>query len=318
MCKKANLKIGSLALALTLVAGAAGAEYPDRTVTLLVNFGAGGGTDSVARVFQPAFEKAMGETVVIKNVAGASGTVGVAELASSKSNGYTVGYFPLGATTVQMYMRDLPYQKEDLVPVCRVTSQPVILFTTKSSSWNSLEDFIKAAKEKPRKYAYGSSGVGTTPHISMAAASHALGIDLKHVPANGSAAAVKDLMGGVTHVHADPPVMLERYEGKPLAFFSDNRVVGYEDVPTLKELGYDLTFSIWQGLFVPKGTPKDVITKIAAACKTASGASSFLNYNKTMNFFPDFLDTKDFETFYAREYETAGSVLKKAGLLKKK
>lgn len=311
-------KVGIVASALMIVAAPSFAEYPDRTVTLLVNFAAGGGTDSVARIFQPDFEKAMGKTVVIKNVAGASGTVGAAELATAKPDGYTIGYFPLGATTVQLYMRDLPYKKKDLIPVCRVTNQPVVMFVAKSSPWNTFQDFIKAAKEQPGKIAYGSSGVGTSPHISMAAAAHVIGLSLKHVPANGSAAAIKDLVGDVTQVHADLSSLLDRYDLKPLAFFTEKRVPKYGNVPTLKELGYDLLSSIWQGLFVPKGTPAAVIARIETACAAATKAEKFQELGKKMDAFIDFQNTKDFEAFYAREYKTAGDVLEQAGLLKKK
>lgn len=307
-----------VALTMLSTLGSAWAEYPDSTITLLVNFTAGGATDSVARMFQPDFEKAIGKTVVVKNIGGASGTTGTAALASAKPDGYTIGYFPLGATTVQMHMRELPYKKEDLVPVCRTVNQPVVVFTSKSSPWNRLEDFVKAAKSEPGKFAYGSSGVGTTPHLAMAALSQAYGIDVKHVPASGSAAAIKDLAGGVIHIHADPPVLLERYDLKGLAALTDKRIPGYDTLPTLKELGHNLRFSIWQGLFVPRGTPQNVIQKIEAACQKACSAEKFQELGKKTQSFIDFLNTKDFEAFYADEYKTAGVVLEQAGLLKKK
>ena len=297
------------------VAGGA-AAFPDRPVTFVVPFSAGGGTDGVARAFQPQFAEALGGDVVVKNTAGASGTVGAAEAANAKPDGYTLGFLPIGPATIQPHLRKLPYDLGSWEFVCNVTSSPVTLMTQKASSINSLDEMKKAAADAPGKYVYGSSGPGTIPHLAMAATADKLGLTMKHVPHKGTANAMKSMAGGVIQYFADTPVVLSRYDVKALATFTQERIPGLENVPTMKELGYDMQFSVWRGIFAPKGTPADVVAKLDQACKSATESEGFKSFSEKTNTDILYMDSKSFGAFAQAEFEKNGAILKAAGLKK--
>lgn len=297
------------------VAGGA-AAFPERPVTFVVPFSAGGGTDGVARAFQSQFAEALGGDVVVKNTAGASGTVGAAEAANAKPDGYTLGFLPIGPATIQPHLRKLPYDLGSWEFVCNVTSSPVTLMTQKDSPVKSLDDMKKAAADAPGKYVYGSSGPGTIPHLAMAATADKLGLEMKHVPHKGTANAMKSMAGGVIQYFADTPVVLSRYDVKALAAFTTERIPGLENVPTMKELGYDMQFSVWRGIFAPKGTPADVVAKLDMACKAATESEGFKAFSEKTNTDILYMDSKAFGAFAQAEFEKNGAILKAAGLKK--
>ena len=309
--------VTSLAVAsVTLVAAGGANAFPDHPVTMVVPFSAGGGTDGVARAFQMYFAKALGGDVVVKNTAGASGTVGAAEVANAKADGYTLGFLPIGPVAIQPHLRKLPYDMESWESVCSITSSPVVLMTKKGNGINTLEDMKAKVGAEPGKYVYGSSGPGTIPHLAMAAAESAMGLKMKHVPHGGTAPAMKSMAGDVIQFFADTPVVVTRYDVTPLAAFTTERIPSLESVPTMKELGYDLQFSVWRGLFAPKGTPKDVVAKLDAACKAATESDGFKDFSAKTSTDILYMGSKDFAAFVKSDFEKNGEILKAAGLKK--
>ncbi len=300
-----------------LVAGSAAAAFPDHPVTIIVPFGAGGGTDSDARGFQPHFAAALGgATVIVKNTDGAAGTIGAAEAAKAKPDGYTLGFLPIGPAVIQPHLRQLPYTSESFIPICNINSNPVVLMAAKDSPIGSLEDMKKTLTAEPNKYVYGSSGPGTVPHLAMAAAEMALQVKMKHVPHKGTADAMKSLAGGVIHFFADVPVVISRFETKPIAVFNDTRIPGLDSVPTMKEKGYDLSFSVWRGLFAPKGTPEPVVAALETACRKAAESPGFKEFSAKVNNDVNYMDRKAFAAFVASEVKKNGDILKSVGLTK--
>lgn len=302
---------------LALVATQAVAEYPDHPVTVIVPFSAGGGTDSDARGFQPFLGEALGATVIVKNVDGAAGTVGAAETAKAKPDGYTLGFLPIGPAVIQPNLRDLPYSVDSFVPVCQINTNPVVLMTSKDSQINTVEDFKKTVGATPDKYAYGSSGAGTIPHLAVAATAVAMDLKMKHIPHKGTADAMKSLVGGFIQFFADTPVVVSRFDMKPLAAFTDKRIDGLDAVPTMKEKGYDLQFSVWRGLFAPKGTPEATLAKLEAACKKASESQGFKDFSAKVNNDIAYLGRKDFGAFVTAEFAKNAKILEAAGMKKK-
>jgi len=300
-----------------LVAMQAMAEYPDRPVTVIVPFSAGGGTDSDARGFQPFFGEALGTTIVMKNVDGAAGTVGAAETARSKPDGYTLGFLPIGPAVIQPNLRDLPYSVDSFVPVCQINANPVVLMTSKDSPINTIEDFKTTVASAPDKYAYGSSGAGTIPHLAIAATVVAMDLKMKHIPHKGTADAMKSLVGGFIQFFADAPVVVGRFDMKPLAAYTDKRIDGLDSVPTMKEKGYDLQFSVWRGLFAPKGTPEEMLAKLESACKKATESQGFKDFSAKVNNDIVYMGRKTFTDFVATEFAKNAKILQAAGMTKK-
>ncbi len=307
---------GLATVSVTLAVAGAASAFPERPVTMIVPFSAGGGTDGVARAFQMYFAKALGSDVIVKNTAGASGTVGAAEAANAKPDGYTLGFLPIGPAAIQPHLRKLPYDVDSWAPVCNITSSPVVLMTKKGGTIGSIDDMKKAVGAEPGKYVYGSSGPGTIPHLAMAAAETKMGLKMKHLPHKGTADAMKSMAGDVIQFFADTPVVVSRYDVTPLAAFTAERIPGLEDTPTMKELGYDLQFSVWRGLFAPKGTPADVVDRLDAACKDAATSQGFKEFSAKTNTDILYMDKTAFAGFVKSEFEKNGEILKAAGLKK--
>lgn len=302
----------------TIAAGTmpAFAEYPERAVTLVVPFGAGGNTDAVARAFQADFAEALGAEVVVKNTAGAAGTIGTTEVAMADPDGYTLGVVPIGPLTTQPHLRDLPYDQNSWDYVCNITKNPMVLLVAKDSPFNSVADVKAELEANPGKYVYGSAGPGTLPHLAMAASMGAMGVEAKHLPDSGTADGMRSMASGTIQFFADPPLVLSRYDVKALGSFTEERIEGLPDVPTMAEQGYPLSFSIWVGIVAPEGTPQEVVDKLSEACGTATTGPNFTEVTNATSTNVEYMDSAAFETFVQSEFEKNGQILKDAGLSK--
>lgn len=310
----AALACGAVALSATAGAQAA---YPDKPVTIIIAWSAGGATDSVGRAMQAAFATQLGGDVIIKNIPGAAGTIGTAEAAAGAPDGYTILLTPAGPVSTQPHLRKIPYSLDSFDPVGRVTISPMLMMVTKDSNFKSVQDMVDAAKASPGKVKFASTGAGTLPHISILALDDAAGIKSKHVPFKGSANAVKALLGGVVDVFSDQAQLSPKYDLRPLAAWSAERLGEYPNVPTMTELGYNIVLGNWVGMFVPKGTPDDVSGKIADALSaTLKDATVVENFSKLkLEAAP--MTRAEFGKFSKDVLKQNGIHLAKAGLIAK-
>lgn len=311
---------GALACAIATLAATSSAlraAYPERPVTVIVPFPAGGSTDLVARASQEAFAKAIGGTIVIKNVVGASGTLGGAEAAAATPDGYSIFISPIGPIVIQPQRSKLTYQLASWDPVCKLVDSPVVLMVGADSKYKTVAAMAAAAKAAPGKLLHGTAGPGTVPHMAQVALSKAFGAPLKHVPYKGSAEVVQAIMSGTVHMTSEQPNLVLQYNLHPVAVFAEKRIPTFPGTPTMKESGYDLRFSIWNGVFAPKGTPEPVLAKLESACKTMlQDASVKAAYEKQRQPI-QFLDRKAFTAFLKDEYARARVLLEEAGMLHK-
>ena len=296
----------------TMTLGAAWAQdYPNGTVEMIVPFSAGGGTDSVARVFEPPFAEALGATVVIRNVDGASGTIGAATAAKADPDGYTIGYLPIGPIAIQPVLRPLDYDADSWDYICQTTDNPVFVMVAADSGITSLDGLKEAGQ-----LIYGSSGPGTIPHLAMAAVSSALGIEATHVPYDGTGPAMNALAGGEIKAFADQPNVVRANDVTPLAILAEERHPEFADVPTAAELGYEgLDFSVWQGLVVPAGTDAAIQDKLAAACQSALESDAFMEAAAKASTGLKYRGPDEFASFVRRNMETNRVILMDAGLV---
>jgi tripartite-type tricarboxylate transporter receptor subunit TctC len=304
----------ALASAIIVSGSPAKAAYPDRPVTIVVAWTAGGATDLLTRGIQDAFQKALGAQVIVKNVPGAAGTLGTAEVARATPDGYTILVSPIGPITLQPHRMKLDYSHDSFEPICKLVDSPVVLMAAPNSKYKSVAEVVSAAKAAPGKMPYGSTGPGTIPHVSMIAFAKAAGIEIKHVPYKGSADVVQGLLTSTVDLFTDQPNLVPQYNLTPLGIFASARIPTYKDVPTLKEAGYDLQFSIWNSMFAPKGTPEPVLAKLESACKTTladAGVQDALGKQRQPI---DFLDRKAAAAFISAEFKKNGALLTEAGL----
>ena len=297
------------------IAAQAQSDYPSKTVTLLVAWGAGGATDVVTRVIQPAFSEQLGVDVIIKNVNGAAGTIGTAEAANASADGYTVLFTPAGPLAVQPHLRSLPYDMDSFRPVGRISLTPMLMMVPPESRFTSAEQVIEAAQADPGQVTFGSVGAGSLPHLAILALNDAAGVETKHIPFQGSGDAMKGLLGGTVEVFNDQAQLAPQYELTGLAAWSSERLEDYPDVPTMKELGYDVEMSNWLGVFVPAGTPDDVVEVLNAALNASLESpdvqEQFTNLN--VNVAPT--TPEEFGDFSQASYDLSRRLLEQAGLL---
>lgn len=261
-----------------LTNGAAFAQtYPDRPITMIVPFTAGGGSDLVARVLQPEMSKSLGQQVLVVNRDGAAGTIGTAAVAHAAPDGYVIGLVASAPLISQPHLRKLPYSLDSFEPVCQAfDGGPHILMVAQSSPFKSMKELLEYARANPGKLTYGSSGPGSLPHLAMADLVKTAGVDIVHVPYKGSGGAAQALLGGHISTLAEQANIAASYGLRGLAVFDDTRYAALAEVPTMKELGIATGSLVQFGSIVaPKGTPAAVLGRLEKACYDAVHAPAF-------------------------------------------
>lgn len=275
------MRIAKFALPLVAAALAAApalAQFPERPVTMIVPFPPGGVADTVARPVAEAMGNALKQPVVIENKAGAGGGIGMAHVAKSKPDGYTI-LLALSSLVVlpeadKVLGRSPAFQVKDLVPVARITADPTVLAVRADAPWKSYQEFVAYAKANPGKLNFGSSGNYGTMHIPMAMLMNAADVKMTHVPYTGAGPAIVGLLGGqVDAIATGPATIVQHVQGgkaRVLAHWGEARLAVLPDVPTLKELGVPIDYAQWSGVFAPAGTPEPALAKLREAARAAA------------------------------------------------
>jgi len=258
-----------LLTALTTHATAQGAaDWPNKTVRLIVNFGPGGSADNTARPFAERLSKSLGQQFVIENRGGASGALGLEAVMKAAPDGYTFGITPSLSLVILPHLRKTPYDPlKDLVPVSIMTDGTLVFAVHPSLPVKSVPEFIDYAKKNPGKLSWGTAGVGSFGHIMAEAVKSAAGLDILHVPYRGGGESLADFLAGVVQIHADPNTMPHIAAGKAnlLAVLDRNRHPDYPKVPLLKEILPEIDYIVWFGVMAPPGTPAPIAKKFAEA-----------------------------------------------------
>ena len=276
--KMLALAVGSTvmaALPLGAVAQSA-ADYPNKPIELVVPFGAGGGTDVLARVVAEAAKKHSSQPITVLNKPGATGGIGLSEVAAAKPDGYKIAMVTVEMAIIP-HMGIAKFSPEnDFTPLVRLNADPVVLTVSADSPWKTIEDLVDAAKKSKDPLKFGNAGTGGVSHLAAAALQQKIGTTFTHVPFQGNAPAVVSLLGGhIDAVNASPSEVFAFVQSgklRALAVLADQRIGGaLAQVPTLKERKIDLAMGTWRGLAAPKGIPADVLAKLnAIAIKTAN------------------------------------------------
>jgi tripartite-type tricarboxylate transporter receptor subunit TctC len=252
-----------------------GGGYPDRTITFVVPFSAGGPTDTVTRMIADPMAATLGGKIVVQNVEGAGGTVGAGEVARAQPDGYTVLMHHIGMSTAPALYKDLGYQPlESFETVGLVTEVPMTIVARKDFGPATLQDLVSYVKANADKVTLANAGIGAASHLCGLLFQTATGVKLQEVPYEGTGPALTDLVGGQVDFMCDQTTntsgQIAAKEVKVYAVTTPERVTSLPDVPTTSEAGLpQLQVSVWHGLYVPKGTPPDVVTKLSEALKTA-------------------------------------------------
>lgn len=249
--------------------------WPAKPIRWVVAYPAGGGSDFLARQLAPQLGKQLGQPLVIDNRPGAGGMIGTDAAAKAPADGYTILSGDNGALVFNSALyKKLPYAPADLAPVGLMAKFPLILTVHPGAGFSSGKQWLDEVKAKPGRYSYASPGIGSPHHLAMELVKDRSKSFIVHVPYRGTAFAVQDLMAGVV-----PMAILDTAAGlphiragkiKPLAVLTKKRIPQLPDVPTFEELGLkNVDVAAWQGLFVPKGTPAEAVTRLSSEMQKA-------------------------------------------------
>ncbi len=267
--------VGAAALSATetFAQGTGQGTWPDRSVRVIVPYPAGGSTDLLVRILAEPLKEILGQSFVVENRPGAGGNLGIAALVSSPPDGYTIGAATIGHFAINQFLYDrMPYDPErDIVPVTMTWELPnVAVVPAQHIPARTLQEFIAWAKERPGGIAYGSPGVGTTPHLSAALFVNRAGLSGRHVPFRGAAQTIPAMLSGDVSFALDNLAsyisFIEAGQMRALAVTSAERWPTLPNVPTMAEAGMpDFVVTSWAAFVVPAGTPRPIMDRLSAA-----------------------------------------------------
>ena len=253
-------------------------DFPgNKQVSLIVPYSAGGASDTVARIYASELEQSLGTSIVVSNVTGASGAIGLEQVRNSNPDGYTIAYMPVESTMLKaLGFTDL--STDDFRFIGRAMTIPAAVTVRADAPWDTFEDFVNYAKEHPGEIQVGNSGTGSIWHIAAASIEKECGVQFTHVPFDGAAPAVDALLGGnIQAVTVSPSEVKNNVDSgdfKVLCVLGESHSSVVPDVPTAQELGIDITIQGWGGFAVPKDTPQAVIDILEKASETAINSDS--------------------------------------------
>lgn len=258
-------------------AAAAGAqEFPTRQITLIMPFAAGGPGDTIARVFGQSMGNALGQQILVENVGGAGGTIGVARAAAARPDGYTILLHHIGMATNSAMYANLKYDAiNDFEPIGLVADNPMVYVVRKDLPVADFGQFITYAKANAAKLTYSHAGVGSASHLGGLLFLSAIGSDIRGVPYRGAGPALNDVISGQIDLMCDQPVNVigaaSSGHVKALAVTAPKRQPTLPEVPAVTEHGQpNLVVTIWLGLYAPKGTPQPIVQKLSSALQAAT------------------------------------------------
>ena len=318
--KRRTLLVSALALAAGIFAAPAFAAFPDKPVTVICPWTAGGGTDVLLRALSKEAEKFLGQTINVVNQTGGAGAIGHNAIRAARPDGYTVGMitFELNSLPPQGLV---PFTYKDFDPLMRINSDPAALTVKADAPYSTVRGFMDYAKAHPGEITIGNSAPGSVWHIAAGLAAEKTGVTVKHVPFDGAQPAVTALVGGhikaVAVSVAEVRSQVQAKNLKILGVMSADRDKIFPDVPTFKEQGVDVQFYTWRGLALPKGVPAANKAKILDAYKKAFQTKEFQDFAAKASLNLAYQDSADFAKFLEQNYKDVAAVMKNLGLAKK-
>jgi len=314
---------GSAAAAAAFAAkpGFAQDAYPTRPVTFVNPFPPGGAADVVGRPLAAVMEPLLKQPVVMETKAGAAGQVGAQFVASAKPDGYTLLVHIVsisGFSEVdKLFGRPPKFTRADFIPIARLTSGPMVLLVNDKQPYKTVKDLVDDAKKRPNGIIFSSSGLYGALHLPMALFMKAAGIQMRHLPTNGGGPALTAILGNNAQVLASSIAAASAHmkAGKlrALASYGATRAASAPDVPTLKELGYDVEFSLWVGLFAPKGTPEPIVNRLRADAKKAVASEQFASAIRNIGDEVAYLDRPEFAKFWDADAKRVEAAVQSIG-----
>lgn len=297
------------------------AQYPERPVTMLTGYPAGGLVDIVARVVAEGMKAKFPRGLVVQIKPGAAGSVAVSELVRAQPDGYTVILTPLSALVIAPQLQNLAYKTpDDYAPFINLVSYFPMIAVRTESPYNDIKQLVADAKANPDKIRVGSPGEGTSSHLNLEEFMRQAGIKMIHVPFQGWGQSSPALLGGhIEALVAQPGELKGQMDGKRmrvLVNFQPTRHAAFPEVPTAKELGWDVANGVWFLLMAPKGTPAPVVRYLHDAAKEAIEDPKFAENMNGRGIDVDYRPGEPLRADLWREYKAHTEILRRIGMLK--
>lgn len=315
--------VTGLVAAAAMLAAAGAQAYPDRPITMIVPWGAGGGTDATARIIASLMEKELKQPVNVVNRTGGSGVVGHAAIAQAPADGYTIGMITV--EIAMMHWQGLTeLTPSSYTPIALVNADPAGVQVPADAPYKSVKELLAAVKASPGKFKASGTGQGGIWHLALAGLLRDQGIDpasVAWVPSNGAAPGLQDMIaGGVQIAPVSLPearALIEAGKVKSLAIMDPKPSALFPKVPTLKsEIGSDWTMAAWRGIAAPKGLPKDVADKLTAVVKKVYDSKDYQDFMAQRGFGIIWAGPEDYAKFMAKSDSDMGTIMKAVGIAK--
>jgi tripartite-type tricarboxylate transporter receptor subunit TctC len=296
-------------------------NWPNRPITMVIPFPPGGVADTVGRPVADALSRSLGQPVIVENRAGAGGGIGMAAVAKSKPDGYTI-LMALSSISIipeadKILGKQPSYQLDQLKPIARFTADPTVLVVRSDSPWQNYQQFIAAMRKSPGKYNYGSSGNYGTMHVPMEMLKADQKFFMVHIPYTGAGPAIVGLLGGQVDAIATGPSSIVQHiksgRVRALAHWGEGRLGSLPDVPSFKEMGVGIQFAQWAGLFVPSGTSDAITNKLREATKAASTDDKVRSVINAAGSPIQYLDAPEFQSYLDADAKQMQEAVKKIG-----
>jgi tripartite-type tricarboxylate transporter receptor subunit TctC len=317
-----------LALALVLAAWPAPADeaYPARPISIVVPFPPGGIADLTARPLAAAMERLVKQPVVVSNKAGAGGGVGTQSVAIARPDGYTL---LLGLVSISLlperdalFGQKPAYTREQFFGLARLNADPPVLAVNAELPWKSVKELLEDARKRPGEITYASSGIYGASHVPLEMLLQEAGVKMRHLPTTGGGPATTAVLGKHAALWASPPALalphVKAGKMRVLATWGSTRLAAFPDVPTLKELGHDVEYYLWAGLFTPKGTPPAVVKTLREAVRQAVQDPEFRSAMEKAQTPIAYQDADEFKAWWDRDAARLAEVVKRIGRVEDK
>ncbi len=289
------------------------ASFPQKEITIIVSWNAGGGSDLISRQLAHLMEKELGKPVLVMNKPGGGGTVGFSEIARSKPDGYTLG-LTTNSMLLQKYVSVNFVDHKLFNHFSMVNEDPASLTVPANAKWNTMQEFIEDAKKNPGKFRVSNAGPGTSMHAVALQLEKLAGVTFTHVPYNGGNPAAVAVAGGHVEATVVSPAecasLVDAGKLKILAVAAVERLAKYPRVPTYKECGYDLAAGVWRALAVPRGTPADIVAVLEKALKKAAESKEYREFLATGGYGFRYMGSAEMQKYVDRQSDEYDALFK--------
>lgn len=297
-------------------------DYPTRAIEVVVQYGAGGGSDIFVRSLMMPARRELKVPINVTNLTGGAGVKASQYVLSQPADGYTIYNFSPEQLINTIFGRE--NYKEEFAPLCNVQQDLSMFYVRAESQFKTIQDVIKYAKENPGKLQFTGTTAASPDEVIIMLFAKKAGIKVKYIPFDAAPETHAAVLGGhIDVLHEEPGVIMSLIEAKklrPLIIFTEKRVEKFPDVPTGRELGYDITMGRWRGLCVKKGTPQEIIDYLAAVFKKAANHSSYksIAHASLLDLREGWKGPKEYGKFWDEEYVNYKEIFDELGYLKKK